>query len=84
MTDCQFENGLPSLITKKGLTNTYDLVVGSTGVNSSGGALFENLGIEYEPPKLTKTFICELALGEEAVERQFGSSMHVFLLSSPV
>ena len=38
---------------------------------------------EFQPPKTTRTFICELPLGAEAVNQYLGASMHVFLLNVP-
>jgi flavin-dependent dehydrogenase len=62
---------------------SYDLLVGATGVNSSGWQLFENLGFQSKRPDTTKTYITELNLGHEAITQQFGSSMHIFLLDVP-
>jgi hypothetical protein len=45
--------------------------------------MFEALKLPYRPPVGTKTYICEFALGREAVRQYFGSSMHVFLLNLP-
>jgi len=61
----------------------YDLLVVSVGVNTNALKLFQDLEIPYEPPKTTKTFIREFYLGQEQIEQQLGSSMHVFLLDIP-
>ena len=45
--------------------------------------LFEGLELSYEPPPTSKTYICELYLGQEVVDNYLGSSMHVFLLNIP-
>lgn len=73
--------GRPVLETKGGTKKTYDLVVGATGINTNTLALFEGMGFGYQPPKGTKTYICEFRLGSETVQRYFGSAMHVFLLN---
>lgn len=75
--------GRPQVETKDGPPRTYDLLVGAVGVNSPGLELFQELGFGYQPPQTTKTYISEFHLGQEAVERYIGSSMHVFLLNIP-
>ncbi len=77
------ENGLPTLHAKDGSAQSYDLVVIAVGVNSSILKTFENLGIGYERPKLTKTLIREYYLGDDVISETLGSSMHVFLLDIP-
>jgi flavin-dependent dehydrogenase len=62
---------------------TYDLVAVAVGVNSPLLKQFEELGIGFERPKVTKTAIREYHLGEEVIGRTLGSSMHVFLLDVP-
>lgn len=61
----------------------YDLLVAAVGVNTAALKLFEGVAGNYKPPKSTKTYISELYLGEELVEKLMGSSMHVFLLNIP-
>jgi len=53
------------------------------GIRGKGPQLLEDLGVAYGPPKLTKTFICELPIGAENINRYLGTSMHVFLLNLP-
>ncbi len=65
------------------VTTTYDLLVGATGVNSSGWELFESLGFKCRRPKTTKAYITELNVGDESATRHFGSAMHIFLLDIP-
>ncbi len=77
----RFNSGLPLITTQEGQSKTYNLVVGAVGVNSNVIKLFEGLGFGYRSPGTTKTFIGEIKLGHEAVQRYFGSSMHVFLLN---
>jgi flavin-dependent dehydrogenase len=62
---------------------TYDLVVGATGVNSTGLRLFQKLGLSSRRCETTRTYITEIGLGNEAITRQFGSAMHMFLLNIP-
>jgi len=66
-----------------GTAQTYDLLVGATGVNSDSWFIYKNLGISGEPPKTTRAWITELDLGREATNRYFSSSVHVFLLNLP-
>jgi flavin-dependent dehydrogenase len=64
-------------------TETYDLLVGATGVNSGGWDLFEKLGFTSQRPTTTKAYITELKLGEATIDERFGTSMHMFLLNIP-
>ena len=76
-------DGRPRVRTKDGKTETYDLLVVATGVNTPSLKLFEQLPIAYRQPRTTKTYICEFYLGQDAVGKYLGSSMHVFLLHIP-
>ncbi len=69
--------------TRKGSPKEYDLLAVAVGINSATLKLFEGLGLDYVPPKATKTFIREYFLGQERVGQVLGSSMHVFLLDIP-
>lgn len=73
----------PQVLTKGGLSKTYDLLVGAVGINSPTLDLFQGLGFGYKAPESTKTYICEFFLGKETVGKYLGSSMHVFLLNIP-
>ena len=73
----------PILKIGKDFTDTYDLLVIATGVNSSLKGLLQNSDLEYEYPQTTKTFIQEYYFGEETIADTLGSSMHVFLLDIP-
>ncbi len=77
-----WSDGRPQ-ITIKGEATTYDLLVGATGVNSTGWALFESLGLKSKKPETAKTYITELKLGSEAISQSLGNSMHVFLINLP-
>lgn len=76
-------DGRPQLKTQDGAEKDYDLLVVATGVNSASLKLFEGASLAYKPPRSTKTYICELYLGRETIQRYLGSSMHVFLLNIP-
>ena len=67
----------------KDAAQTYDLLVGATGVNSAGWDLFETLGLPCKRPRTTKAYITEVNLGYETITQYFGSSMHIFLLNMP-
>jgi flavin-dependent dehydrogenase len=73
----------PQATTRKGVTRTYDLLVGASGINSNSAKLFEGLGIGYQRPPTSKTYICEFPLGAETVESCLGNAMHVFLENIP-
>jgi len=69
-------------------SDSYDLVVVATGVNSRLTESLENQTREnqthkFRRPGRTKTFICEFRLGRETIRETFGPSMHVFLLDIP-
>lgn len=61
----------------------YDLVMITTGVNSTTGRMIEGLELKYHLPKTTKTFIREYYLGADTIASVLGTSMHVFLLDIP-
>jgi flavin-dependent dehydrogenase len=61
----------------------YDLLVVAAGVNTPVLKLFEESGMQYHPPKTTRTAIREYYLGREAIDKHFGASLHVFLLNIP-
>ncbi|CAK0780630.1 conserved hypothetical protein [Gammaproteobacteria bacterium] len=82
VTNLDWDLGRPQVIVKND-RRTYDLLVGATGINGTGIKLFESMGWGYSPPKMSKTFIQDLYLGKEVVEKYVGNSMHVFLLNIP-
>ena len=83
ITTIEIKDGLPQIKTRNGAFQSYDLLTVAAGVNSSVTKLFEKLNFGYHPPKATKTFICEYYLGGDVIEKELGSSMHVFLLNIP-
>lgn len=77
------DDGKPCMITKSGISDAYDLMVGSAGVKNADLNIFENLGLGYRAPRTTKTFITEIFLGSEAVDTCLGNTIHLFLLDLP-
>ena len=75
--------GKPRITTKKGTSTGYDLLVGAVGVNTGALKLFEGMGEGYRAPGTTKTYICELFLGEMTIKTYLGNAMHMFLLNLP-
>jgi len=61
----------------------YDFLAVATGVNTSATRLFEPLDIGYQPPRTAQAFIREYYLGKEVIERNFGHTIHYFLLNLP-
>ncbi len=79
----EWSDGRPEIKARNREPRVYDFVVGAVGVNSSGIKLFEGLDFGFKPPRTTKTYICELPLGLETIQKYVGNSMHVFLLNIP-
>jgi flavin-dependent dehydrogenase len=83
ITDVQWRDDRPWLIGADGETEGYDLVTVASGVNSNFLKLLEVLPAGIEPPKTTRTYICEFKVGKDGVQEIMGNAMHVFLLSIP-
>lgn len=83
VTDITLSDSGPTVSTRKGTEEQYDLIAVAAGVNTATLKLFKELDLAYQPPSTTKTFIREYYLGAETIEKQLGSSMHVFLLDIP-
>lgn len=83
VVDVNLEDGKPEVKTREGTPQLYDLLAVAVGVNSGTLKLFQGLGLNYQVPRSTKTFIREYYLGEDTVAKYLGSSMHVFLLNIP-
>jgi flavin-dependent dehydrogenase len=77
------EDGLLHIKAQHGPPAPYDLLAVAVGVNTAALKLFEGLGFRFKPPRTTQCFVREYYLGEEAVEKYVGSSMHAFLLNIP-
>ena len=83
ITDVQWRDDRPWLMGADGEAEGYDLVTVASGVNSNFLKLLEDLPAGIEPPKTTRTYICEFRSTPEEVLRVLGNSMHVFLLTIP-
>lgn len=81
--DVGWNDGRPQVKTRDGSTQDYDLLAVAVGVNTGVLKLFEGLGVGYKPPQTTKTYIAELYLGEEMMQRYMGNSIHLFLPKMP-
>jgi flavin-dependent dehydrogenase len=79
----RWEDGFPHVKVKGGEEERYDLVILAVGVNSSGLKVLDDMGVQFQKPKLTKAFISEIHLGPDGVREKFGNAMHVFLLGIP-
>lgn len=79
VTGLETSNGRPQVLTARGQTEPYDLLVGAIGVNSKLHRSLDSLD-GYRSPQRTKAYIAEFHLGKAMVERYMGDSMHVFLL----
>ncbi len=83
VADLEWVDARPRVVCGDGFQRSYELLVLASGINSNLLDAAENLGIGFRAPKSVKTFITELRLGRETIERTLGSSMHVFLLDLP-
>ncbi|MGZ4337025.1 MAG: NAD(P)/FAD-dependent oxidoreductase [Gaiellaceae bacterium] len=77
-----WQDGRPSIVIDES-AETYDLLVGATGVNSGAWQLFEALGLRSARPQTVHAYVTEVHAEPEAIERQFGTAMHLFLLDIP-
>lgn len=83
VTDIRRDGNLMGVHCADQFSDSYDLVVLATGVNSRLMESLENETEEFQRPGCTKTFICEFRLGREVIRETFGPSMHVFFLDIP-
>jgi flavin-dependent dehydrogenase len=83
VTGLRRDNGRPVVKVQDGAEQTYDLVIGAVGINSPALKLFEDIGIGFRKPRAARTWIAEILLGRDAVQKHLGNSMHVFLLDIP-
>jgi flavin-dependent dehydrogenase len=82
-TEAAMIDGIPRVTTQAGRSEDYDLLVGALGVNSPDLTLFADCGTGYAPPSTSRTYITEILLGAEAVEKCLGDTMHFLLLDIP-
>lgn len=75
-------DGRPSVVVD-GTTESYDLLVGATGINSSAWQLYETLGLRSKRPRTVHAYVTEVRADAEEIERRFGSAMYLFLLDIP-
>ena len=78
-----WDDGRPQVKLQSGAYQAYDLLAVAMGKNTSALRIFERLNLGYQPPRTSKTYICEIYLGHETVTRYLGNAMHVFLLNLP-
>lgn len=83
VSDVSLRSGRPKVKTRQNPFQSYDLLAVAVGVNTNTLKLFNELEIDYKPPKTTRTYICELYLGQKVIKNYFGSSLHIFLLNIP-
>jgi flavin-dependent dehydrogenase len=77
------DDGSRRLVHADGPGDAYDLVALAVGVNSNLLQRLAGRSNGYRPPRTAATYICELQLDAQSVDRLLGSSMHVFLLNIP-
>lgn len=58
---------------------SYDLVAVATGKHAQSFKIFEALGTGYRAPRMSKTYITEIHLGNASINEHLGDSMHLFL-----
>ena len=83
VTGVRRNEGLMTVNCADQFSETYELVVVASGVNSRLTEMLENEAAEFSRADRTKTFICEFFLGRKVIRETFGPSMHVFLLDIP-
>ena len=67
----------------KSALQKYDLVIGAVGLNPKALELFKDICPSYSLPKVTRAYISEFLMKPVDIEKNLGSSMHVFLLDLP-
>jgi flavin-dependent dehydrogenase len=69
--------------TREGSPQVYEMLAVTTGINTAALKLFDGMGLDYRPPRTTKTLIREYWLGTSDIDRYLGNAMHVFMLNIP-
>lgn len=67
----------------KSALRKYDLVVGAVGLNPKSLDLLKGICTSYSLPEVTRAYISEFLMKPADIEKNLGSSMHVFLLDLP-
>ena len=80
--DAGWEDGRPQ-VRLPDRSESYDLLVAATGVNSSGWQLLDQLGLPGRRPETTRAYIAEVKWGRDAISQRFGNSLHILLLDIP-
>jgi len=83
VTGVDWSEGRPRLLQDDGQSDEYDLLAVATGVNSNFLKLLGAPPAAIQPPRTTRTYICEFRSNREDIARTLGDSMHVFLLDIP-
>lgn len=83
ISDIEWKDEKPYLVTSDHTGQSYDLAVVATGVNSHLLEKIESMDMGFKCPKTTTAFVSEFYLGEDVIQEYLGSSMHVFLLDIP-
>lgn len=82
VTDAKREPDGITLITRQS-QQKYDLVVGAVGLSQKALDIFKKIIPDFIPPRTAKAYISEFYLGNDAISRNLGNSMHVFVLNFP-
>lgn len=82
VTQLSWDQHRPRLHWSEG-EETYDLLVGATGLNGAGIKLFQDLDFGYAPPRTAKSFIADYYYGEKEARHYLKNAMHIFLLEIP-
>ncbi len=83
ITAMEWRDGRPWLQFADRSQDRYDLVAVASGVNSNLLKMLADLPAEFQPPRTTRTYICEFKAGEDGVQNILGNAVHVFLLAIP-
>lgn len=83
VSELAWRDGRPQIQTRSGMAQAYDLLVVTAGVNSAALKLFEEMGLPYQAPETTKTYLREYYVGQEKVHQLLGDAIQIFLLQIP-
>jgi flavin-dependent dehydrogenase len=77
------ESKLIQIKTPGGLSQTYELLAVTSGVNTAILKHFQDMDFGYKSPQTTKLLVREYYLGEKEVSKYIGPVFHGFLLNIP-